>query len=771
MSTMNLSSRLTKKIIASKPVLEKTALAAALTPFLSWAAPAMSQGFTLEEVVVTAQKREQSLQDVGVSVTAFSGDQMRELGQVNAKDVAAQTPGVNFADAGQSMTNILNIRGVSQNDFNPNQESPNAIYIDQAYLSILPASNFSIFDMERIEVLRGPQGTLYGRNATGGLIHYVTAKPTEELEGFVDVTLGEEGKERIEAAISGTITDGVRGRLSGVTDKNDGWMNNSAGDDLAESDTHALRGKLEIDVSEDSFLELAVSYGSGEKNQAYGHNPSDFDMTTGLEIPTQGIDFYGLGVAGGDSTGYRDPSNDPEDIEVDGASFYEPELTSYNAIYTKDFDGFTLTSVTNYVDWEVEYSEDSDASPRDGIAQIIDSETQQFSQEFRLDGETESMRWLAGVYYLDIDHSTEFTTRGEIGYLDDLFAVLGLTSLADIDGDATFGQTFGLYDDVVSDFDQDTQSIALFGQVEMDLTDDLKLTAGLRWTEDEKDFDYSSREFYAGAETTGTINEIWTTSNFDDSQKEEDWSGKFQLDYFVTGDTLVYAGVSKGIKGGGFNAPTSGGSVSEFEQETLYSFEAGMKTELSENARLNMSVFYYDYQDYQAFSFLNLVPTIDNKDATVTGAELELTWHPADGLDILLGASILDGEIEDMTLPGGQVVDTDLPMAGDFTYNALVRKGWMLGDNELSVQVDYSYTDDYFSDALNTPSGEVDGYGTANARIGFGPSDGQWEFALNVRNLTDEDEQVYHFPTGLGWSLGAVQQPRWVSAQFIYRLN
>lgn len=153
------------------------------------------------------------------------------------------------------------------------------------------------------------------------------------------------------------------------------------------------------------------------------------------------------------------------------------------------------------------------------------------------------------------------------------------------------------------------------------------------------------------------------------------------------------------------------------------------------------------------------------------GAELELTWHPADGLDIILGASVLDGEIEDMTLPGGQVVDTDMPMAGDFTYNALVRKGWMLGDNELSVQVDYSYTDDYFSDALNTPSGEVDGYGMANARIGYGPADGQWEVALNVRNLTDEDEQVSHIPTGLCWSLGAVQQPQWLSAQFIYRLN
>lgn len=760
----------------NKDTFNRKKLALALSPFICFSSQVYSNGsFSLEEIIVTAQKREQNLQDVGISVTAFTGDQMRELGQVNAKDVAAQAPGVSFSDAGQSMSNILNIRGVSQNDFNANQEAPNAIYIDQAYISILPASNFSIFDMERVEILRGPQGTLYGRNATGGLIHYVTAKPTEDTNGHIDVTLGQEGKERIEAAISGTIAQGIRGRLSGLSDKNDGWMENRAGKDLAESDTYAGRAQLSVDIGEDAQLDLSISYGAGEKNQGYGHNPNDFDIATGLERPAHNIDFYGLGVAGGDSAGYRDSSNNPEDVEIDGASYYKPEMKNYNVVYTHDFSNFSLTSVTNAIDWDVDYAEDQDASPRDGLTLYSDSNAEQFAQEIRLDGEMESTRWLAGIYYFSVDHEGDFSTHAELGFLDDVYSTLGLITPGDIDGPvggAGFGETFGLYNTLQGNYKQDTESTALFGQLEFDLTDDLMLTTGLRWTKDKKDFSFASREFYAGIETTGNpAMEIFSSDEYDNNQSDEDWSGKLQLDYFATSTTLVYAGISKGIKSGGFNVPTSGGKVSEFDQETLYSLEAGIKTELGDSARLNFSVFYYDYQDYQAFSFVDLAPTIDNKDAKASGAELELIWQPADGLDIILGASVLDSKIEDITLPGGQRVDTDLPMAGDFSVNTLIRKAWYLGNNELSVQVDYNYTDSYFSDALNTPAGKVDGYGIANARIGFKPSDGQWEASLNIRNLADEDQQVYYIPTGLGWSLGSVQQPRWINAQFVYHIN
>jgi len=726
----------------------------------------------LEEVVVTAQKREQNLQDVGVSVTAFSGNTMRELDMVNIKDIAAQTPGLVFVDSGNSMTNIVNIRGVSQNDFNPHQESPNAIYVDQAYVSILPASNFQLFDTERVEVLRGPQGTLYGRNATGGLIHYLSNKPTEEMEAYIDITAGEYSKRRVEGAVGGSLTDSIQGRISGVWDNNDGWLENDAGPDLGAVDTYALRGQLLFLLDDDTDLLLQVSNGDGKKEQGYGHTPAGYN-DDGLEfkLPAD-LDFYGFGP-GTDSTGYRDPSNDPRDIEVDGKSYYKPEMWSYNAVLTKDFGGMTLTSVTNYLDWQVTFSEDSDASPRFAINDGIDSDSQQFSQEFRLNGEAGIVRWLGGVYYLDIQHKSDFTAYGELGYLDDLFAVLGITNPGDIDGDPTFGQTLGLTDDLVSKWDQDTTSWAAFGQVETDLTDSLTLITGLRWTDDQKDYDFNSREFFAGTETTDDPSlQIWGTNSFKGSNDSSDWSGKLQLDWHVTDDALLYAGVSRGIKGPGYNAPTFGGAVSGFDQETLIDYEAGVKLTFAGGAaRLNAGVFYYDYQDYQAYSFVNLAGTIENLDATNQGGEIEFIWSPLEGLDLMAGASFQDSKVKDITLPGGRVTDNSMPQAPDFTYNLLARKSWIFGEYEFALQADYNYSDSYYSDSLNTPVGEVDSYGVGNARVSYGSSSGSWEVALNARNIGDEDEAVYHIPTGLGFAEDAIQPPRWYSAEFLYRFQ
>ena len=177
------------------------------------------QAALLEEVIVTAQKREQNLQDIGVSVTAFNSEQMRKLGFVESNDLVAQTPGLEVSGYGGSAIASFNIRGVGQNDYTANQEAPVALYIDEAYQSSNVSTRFSLFDIERAEVLRGPQGTLFGRNSTGGLVHYITTKPSQEFGGFVDVTLGEAERRRVEAAAGGGLTDKVSGRLSMVSSK------------------------------------------------------------------------------------------------------------------------------------------------------------------------------------------------------------------------------------------------------------------------------------------------------------------------------------------------------------------------------------------------------------------------------------------------------------------------------------------------------------------------------------------------------------------------
>lgn len=528
----------------------------------------------LEEIVVTAQKREQGLQDVGVSVTAFSGEQMRALGQTNSKDIAAQTPGLAFVDIGTSAINLINIRGVSQNDFSSHQEAPNAVYVDESYVSFIAALGFSMFDLERIEVLRGPQGTLYGRNATGGLVHYVSKKPTEEFDAFIDVSLGEYAKKRVEGGVGGSLGDGIRGRLSAVREEHDGWLDNSIGEDQNDTDDFAVRGQLAIDINPDAELLLSATYGEADRSQSYLHSSNAFNAD-GLEIPLpRDVDLYGTGP-GADPSGYR-RDGDYYDIEVDTEGKYKSDTMILNGILTWNFDEVTMTSVTNYHDFDLDYIEDSDGTPRFGINISTDRQATQFSQEIRFSGGKDDVRWVAGGYYLKIDGDYIITTDGELGYLDDIFSVFGIVPSGALDGGGTL-RDLGLADTLVSDSSLETTSWAMFGQAEYDISDDVTLIAGLRWTDDKKQYKYVSREFYAGTETTlSPADQIWGATAFDDSQSEEDWSGKLQVDWHVNEDVLAYAGVSRGIKAGSFNAPITGGDVSSFGQETLISYETGI---------------------------------------------------------------------------------------------------------------------------------------------------------------------------------------------------
>ncbi|MEK9542995.1 MAG: TonB-dependent receptor plug domain-containing protein, partial [Luminiphilus sp.] len=211
----------------------------------------------LEEVVVTAQKREQSLQDVGIAVSAFTGEQIQQLGWDTAEDVLAQVPGVTMIQPNGPSSFYVNVRGVAQNDFSgDNQESPVAVYVDDVYVASPTGAAFQMFDYDRVEVLRGPQGTLFGRNATGGLVHYITRRPTQEFEGYIKATVGDYSQFDVEGAIGGGISDSISGRLSFSSAQHDGLIDNSFGEDLNDNDTWAIRGQLLFEFGESSQLLL-----------------------------------------------------------------------------------------------------------------------------------------------------------------------------------------------------------------------------------------------------------------------------------------------------------------------------------------------------------------------------------------------------------------------------------------------------------------------------------------------------------------------------------
>ena len=635
---------------------------------------APASAVVLEEVIVTAQKREQNMQDVGVAVTAFSGEQVRALGFTRSNDVMSQMPGVSFNSVASGGTfSLPTIRGVSQNDFAQTQEAPNAVYIDGIYMSFITGLNFALFDMERIEVLRGPQGTLYGRNATGGLFHYVTRKPTDEFEAYADLTYGSYDQIRSEAAISGPLGDSIKARLAFTSDHYDPWWENRNGEDRFDKDQFAARGQLLFKPDENISLLLSVSGGTQNDRAGTYHGVG------------AGTDEYGRGIDTGEPDpffGYIDTDPDAHNSAFNPVGFLDRQIFSLSATLTWDFDNFTLTSITGYHDFQYEYKEDCDGTPiptcefGSGL-----SGSEQYSQEVRFNGELEKLRWTVGGYYLTIDN--------------DSFGSFATPSFGP--GEFAF--------DVASNWITDTESWALFGQVEFDLAPQWTVIGGFRWTDETKEHMGQTAVVDCGTlvcgETApgsgiplpaGTLLYHYNDNNPielgapyagtpDTKQEVGDWAGKIELDWRPNDDLLVYASVTRGNKGPGFNVPLDGFlgvEATPFGEETLTSYEIGFKSTLWDGrARLNAAGFYYDYNDYQAFQLVGLAQLITNRDAEMYGGELELTLAPAEGWDLMLGMSLLEAEVKNIGMPDGvTVIDVEPTQAPSVTLNGLARKEW-----------------------------------------------------------------------------------------------
>ncbi len=681
----------------------------------------------LEEVVVTAQKREQNLQDIGVSVTAFSGSQMRKLGFVESNDLIAQTPGLEVSGYGGGAIASFNVRGVGQNDYTANQEAPVALYIDEAYQSSNVTTRFSLFDVERVEVLRGPQGTLFGRNATGGLVHYITSKPSQELGGFVDVTLGEEGRRRVEAAAGGGLTEQVSGRLSMVYNEDDGLLKNDIGDDAQRADDWAVRAQLSIEPSEQLNILLKAQY--ADEDAA----PNGWT----LNVPSyNATDFFGY---------VDDIDGNPFTISNDFDFYQKTEVINLYANISLDIGGFTLTSITDYQDIEHDYAEDADATPESVYHYTQTADIEQISQELRLNWEGERHRTVIGLYYLNIDgdYSTE---QSGLFYF----------------GPATLSE-FAV---------QETTTYAIFAQTEFDLTSQLALTLGVRYNDDEKDYTLTAPDF--GFPTyTGSLN-------------EDDFSAKVQLDYRVNDDWLLYAGWNRGIKSGGFNFPLTpvSGDDLPYSGEVLHSYEAGFKASLTATTRLNVSAYYYDYDDYQAYNidpFFNAL--LFNAEGEFYGGEIELVSNPVEGLDILLGASFTDTEItqlptdfntlDPVTFEPAQNYPTGkekAPLAPDVTFNGLVRYSWPAFGGQLALQGDFRWTDDQKFNLAVSEMATEDSYAIINARLDYTSANETWSAAIFVNNLTDETYRTFGVDASLFFGSGedVFAPQRWVGGNIRY---
>jgi iron complex outermembrane receptor protein len=736
-----------------------TSLAIVLASIVSSAACAQSgeaaedrNSSVLGEIVVTAQKREQNMQDVGISVTAFAREQIKALGYTNTVDIANQTPAMQIKQFHPEIA-IIAIRGIAQNDFASHHEAPIAIYTDGAYLATMNAANTQMYDMERVEVLRGPQGTLFGRNATGGLIHFITEKPGNDFGGYLDVGYAEYNDFQAEGAVNLPLSDKVLTRFAFATHHNDGWMKNRIGHNLNDMGTVSVRGQVRLKPTDDLDILLKVQHTKDDMHGwGFSHAPSvagadglgrfvGRNEVANFQSFIPGVTFQTC--AGCDAWGYREPDNNPRTGSLSNVGEFRRKVTSGTLTINWDLGAVDLTALSDYVSMKKFLSpNDVEAGPGLGIDINRDQNFEQYSQELRLSGSNPTLNWTTGLYYLNVNtHEATGIAQGNIGPF--ILAPVPVVVANTYDGRVA------------------TESWAGFGHVEYRFTPQLSVIAALRYTEDVKKANYDL--LVDGVVTREFNRQISPLAR----QKFTNYSAKAEIDWKPSDDTLLFLSYNRGHKSGSFNFPfilsaPVPDSFFTHKQEVLTSYEAGLKTTfLDRRVRFNASAYYYDYKDYQAAFFVNLAQIIGNLDAEVWGGEAELTLNPVDGLDILVGASYNDNVVKGVGMPDGSVQDRHLPLAPHLMANGLVRYSHPVAGGDLALQVDANYSGKFcFSVVCNNTEREGS-YAIANARIVYTDADKKWSAELFVRNFTKTDYRTYGLDASfLGFTNSMYNPPR-----------
>jgi iron complex outermembrane receptor protein len=714
--------------------------------------PAAAQGkdsgnnsVLLGDIIVTANRRSEKLQRVGISVTAFNGDAIAKLGFATTTDIVKQTPAVSFYQFSPSVSNI-NIRGVVQNDFADHLEPPIAVYQDDTYIGSSGGISVPMFDMERVEVLRGPQGTLFGRNAAGGLMHFISAAPTEDRSGYVQGSLGRFQTWNLQGAISGPIAENVLGRLSFSRNKGDSPFRNTVtgNRDAGDTDNIAVRGQLLFKIGENTQLRLLGRYNNDDQHGPMYSIAVAAPGADGLGVPVGRNETasYPNIVTGGTVTapcagcnvvGYRDPNKSPWSAASSYPGYFKRNIYDGQAKLTHDFGGITLTSVTDYLEINKNLLYDTDGSPAQFFVYGTTQRFKQFSQELRLNGETDHLKWVAGGYYLNM--------RGKYGSTVDLDLAPYVGAPLCIGASCPPGGTVPAH--FQTDYTLKTTSFAAFAQGEYELSDVFSLIAGARFTHDNKKYYYAFTD-------TPEIQAPFTYNpgNNDDADRSFDnVSAKLELDYKPDTNTLVYGSITRGHKGGNWTAPVFppiDPSVFAHKQEVLTSYELGLKKRfLGGMATFNASAFYYDYHNYQAFSLINIAQSISNVDATVYGGEAELKLAPIRGLDLALNAATVHSKVKGIVLPTGETVSRDLPNTSKISLSGLARYSFDFLGGSLAAQASGQYKSGYYLTTLNEPVNLEKRWATLDLRLSWTSPDDKLELAVYGDNVTSTKYRVW----------------------------
>ena len=712
-------------------------LAVLLLPVASLQVEAQSeseaQSTALEEVVVTARKREESLQDTPISITAFSGSALEEANMVDLRDIGKYTPGMSFTSygMGSNEAGAIFLRGIGQSDHMVTTDPGVGLYIDGVYVGRNQGAALDLLDLERVEVLRGPQGTLFGKNTIGGAVNVISRKPTGTGGGHASLTAGQEG--RLNGSASGEVPLGDQAAVS-----------------------FSVLSKQRDGVGEQIFTgaETGDEDSMSARAQVYWHGPAaEFSLSVDASRARQAAmphSFYEqagwLGVApcyqsAGD--GYAPCPAGMEGDPFDSYSLDDLDTAQdlFGVSATLEWDvgeGLVFKSITAYRDMEYLGSLEFDGAPQRIVYYRETGSSSQLSQELQLSGSRDDgLDWIAGFYH--------FTEDGDNDQDNDQFGALGhrLTQV-------------------------ETKSYAVFGQATKELADGLSLTGGLRYTEESKDYDLVFRSLDAsGAQAHDAAGQplyVVPPTALDDA-----WdaiSGTVNLSYTVSEGVMVYGTYSRGFRSGGYAArPSALSSVGAYDPEYVNMFEVGLKAlTLEDRLRVNAAIYRNDYEDYQAQ--VNRVGNrfdtrvLNAAEAQIDGMELEVTalLSPVLRVDATFGYT--DAQIAkvdlDPSLEANFSAGHRLPYVSKYTLSISPQLDFGLASGAgVLARVDYSYRDDFYGQIANSPFELEQGYGLVNARIEYRTADRDWSVALYGINLADKKYTRVrnYYPGFLGFAI------------------
>ena len=732
----------------------------------------------LEELVVTARRREEGLQNAPIAISAYTGETLEYRGVTKLDEITRFVPNLTIENnpsfGGASNSAAIYIRGIGQKEFLPTSEPGVGLYVDGVYIARSVGAILDLIDIERLEVLRGPQGTLFGRNTIGGAINIttVTPEPGDEFGGEIGAAYGTDDRINLRGALNIPMGDTLAARVSVASFQQDGYVDRSDGIDLGNDDT--ITGRLAVAwrpsdrLSLDFRLDATRDKENGPAMELLGIDFTDLSQLNGLVAavpppmafvhnittaavgpgqPCAATDAAGNGITSNpNSPNCYDNRYVGKDGKNDGTApaRSESDVLGLSADISYEIsDNLTLRSITAWRDLDSEFARDGDHSPH-RISQFQDTlEQTQFTQELQLLGTYERMNWIAGIYYFAEDGDNENT-------LD--FTISNFRS----------GGEF------------DNKSMAAFAQLTYDFTDQLHLTVGGRYTDESKKFHPDQviyQNYYAGISQVlppghplAALDAPFLqagTRILPDLEKEQEineFTPMVNLSYDFADNIMAYATYSEGFKSGGFTqrvfppvippftAPPGTPDIDlipTYDPEFVDVYELGFKSTLLDGRmRFNGAIFHTDYDDLQVQVFDSVAPVTENiGSASIDGVELEMQTAPGDGWLVEASLSWLDAGYDeigtDLTLIGS---DNEFERVPEWASSVGVSKELMLNEmGSLVVRVDWSYRDDTYNDAYNTEILKTDAYHLWDASVRWTNTQEDLSVILSGRNLGDEE--------------------------------